>query len=215
MYIKGTGNIENLFFKRNHVRDTASNQIFQILAFCQVHWFCLYYVSNPPTFVHFQCPYSYKKLSDNMSPSLAACYIDCCLFKLVSLYKDMSRFTFKKNHFILLNTSNDIPWSWDKTKPVAIIYQGLLLPLPFQHPLSLYTHPPLPPWFPDCVTRIWPLLCVSGPLLVSDLWMCSSCSIAAVFSLLNSLRSLLKGHLHRQDCTHCGARCQSVSLLLP
>lgn len=96
MYIKGTGNIENLFFKRNHVRDTASNQIFQILAFCQVHWFCLYYVSNPPTFVHFQCPYSYKKLSDNMSPSLAACYIDCCLFKLVSLYKDMSRFTFKK-----------------------------------------------------------------------------------------------------------------------
>lgn len=150
-----------------------------------------------------------------MSPSLAACYIDCCLFKLVSLYKDMSRFTFKKNHFILLNTSNDIPWSWDKTKPVAIVYQGLLLPLPFQHPLSLYTHPPLPPWFPDCVTRIWPLLCVSGPLLVSDLWMCSSCSIAAMFSLLNSLRSLLKGHLHRQDCTHCGARCQSVSLLLP
>lgn len=132
-----------------------------------------------------------------MSSSLAACYIDCCLRKLLSLYTDLPRLTFKKkNHFILLSTSNDIPYSCDKTKLF------LLFPLPFQHPLSLYTHAPSPPWFPDPVTRIWPLLCVSGPLPESDLWMRSSCSIATVFSSLRSLRSLLKGHHLRQDCTH-------------
>lgn len=116
MYIKETGNIQNWKKKKNCVHDTASNQIFQIFAFCQVHCFCLYYVSYLPTFVHCQCPYSYKELSDNMSPSLAPCYIDCCLFKLVSLFTDLSRFTLKKiisYSSIHLMTSHNLGIKWN------------------------------------------------------------------------------------------------------
>lgn len=155
---------------------------------------------------------SLQKLPANTLPSLIGCYIYSCQFKLTSLYKEMSRGTLqnKSFHSQCLVLSRDLGITWNFLLQVTKAFHYLASS---STTLSLTAHSSL-----TASLTHWPALCLTS-ILHSHLylWTCASewpwvsleypldafLRLHLLYAwLINSLKSLLKGPVLRQDFTH-------------